>query len=239
MAIKCYNNKMKFVIFISPSKTFSHTTQKGETPILFPDKTKSLKRKLLRLERDDFVKKMNLSTKLAEEVFFYFREEDKAKALTLYSGVSYKAMDAATLNVNNDKLYILDAYYGLVRPSDGIERYRLDFSMSLVGNLYRHWETVVKKYIVEHHREDILIDLASKEFSPLLPKTLKVIRIDFVLTEKKISNVLLKQMRGKMARHLIDQNINDVVALSEVVIDGFAYHPSLSDECHYIFARDI
>ena len=116
MAIKCYNSKMKFVIFISPSKTFSHTTQKGETPILFPDKTKSLKRKLLRLEREDFVKKMNLSTKLAEEVFFYFREEDKAKALTLYSGVSYKAMDAATLNVDNDKLYILDAYYGLVRP---------------------------------------------------------------------------------------------------------------------------
>ena len=36
-------------------------------------------------------------------------------------------MDAATLNVDNDKLYILDAYYGLVRPSDGIERYRLDF----------------------------------------------------------------------------------------------------------------
>ena len=45
--------------------------------------------------------------------------------------------------------------------------------------------TVVKKYIVEHHREDILIDLASKEFSPFSP-TLKVIRIDFLNRKKRL-----------------------------------------------------
>jgi len=228
---------MSFIIFISPSKTFAATNIEGTSQPLFLEKTLKLHEKLQSLTQEDLAKLMSLSPKLAEITHQYYQIPTMARAIDLYSGVSYKAMDSQTFTVGNHKLYILDAYYGLIRPHDYIRAYRLDFTMRFMGNLYDYWQRDIAKYLHKVHHNDILVDLCSHEFSPLLAEQVNVIRIDFVLKDKKISNVLLKQMRGKMARYLVDHNINDVFSLKSVALEGFTYCLDQSNEKTFIFIR--
>lgn len=157
--------------------------------------------------------------------------------MSLFSGVSYKAMNANNLEVENNKLYILDALYGLIRSHDNIQRYRLDFTINVCGNLYDYWKDSITIYLQKRHKHDVLIDLSSKEFSPLISNCLNVYRIDFTLSSKRISNVLLKQMRGKMTRYLIEKNINSLDDLKKLKIEGFEYNPQLSSSTNFIFTR--
>jgi len=228
---------MSFIIFISPSKTFAATNIEGTSQPLFLEKTLKLQKKLQSYTAEDLTKLMSLSPKLAAITHQYYQRPTMARAINLYSGVSYKAMDSQTFTVDNHKLYILDAYYGLIRPSDHIRAYRLDFTMRFLGNLYEYWQSDIANYLHKAHHNDTLVDLCSHEFSPLLAGQKDVIRIDFVLKDKKISNVLLKQMRGKMARYIVDHNINDVLSLKSITLEGFTYCLDQSTTKTFIFAR--
>ncbi|HKM02351.1 MAG TPA: YaaA family protein [Bacilli bacterium] len=228
---------MKLVIFIAPSKTFNLAFIKGTSSPLFMEKSAVLKSKLLDMSAATLQDKMGLSPKLAQQVYDYLREPTSGRASSLFSGVSYKAMELDKLNVKNDKLYIIDALYGLVRPHDNISRYRLDFTMRFLGNLYDYWQNIIAEYLNTHHQDDVLIDLTSHEFSSLIPSELNVIRVDFAVVNKKISSVLLKQMRGKMTRYLIENNINNLLELKQIKIEGFSYCPQSSNNNNFIFTR--
>lgn len=223
------------IIFIAPSKTFNPTDKVGTSAPLFIDKTKELEKKIKRFTKDELAKKMKLSPKLSAEVYSFYHHGQARKALDLYSGVSYKAMDSKTLR-NEEGLYIIDAYYGLVRPSDMVKPYRLDFTMTLIGNLYDYWKDTIANYLTKAHEDDFLIDLTSKEFSPLIPKHLNLVRIDFVEKNKTISSVLLKQMRGKMTRYLLENPVLNVEEIKKIKIEGFEYDPQ-SSQTDLVFSR--
>ncbi len=228
---------MNLIVFIAPSKTFNKTDSLGSSEILFPNKTKMLYDKIAALSRSQLMNKMKLSEKLASEVYEYFHHERKYRALSLYSGVSYRAMETSNFTPAPNRLYILDAFYGLVRPSDNIYPYRLDFTMRFLGNLYSFWQDSIEKYLMTKHDSDIFIDLTSKEFSPLLRGLQNVIRIDFVAKRNKLSSVLLKQIRGKMTRYIFDQNIDTTDKLKQIKIEGFSFDPQSSNNHTYIFTR--
>lgn len=228
---------MGFVIFIAPSKTFSKHTVKGTSRPLFEEKTKALLSILKSLDENMIINTMNVSPKIANEVFRYYQSPSGGRAMSLFSGVSYKAMQANNLQTVNNKIYILDALYGLIRPDDDIHRYRLDFTMNVCGNLYDYWKNTIEIYLQKRHQHDVLIDLTSKEFSPLISNCPNVYRIDFTFAHSRISNVLLKQMRGKMTRYLLDQNINSLIDLQKIKIEGFEYNPQLSNSTNFIFTR--
>lgn len=228
---------MSFVIFIAPSKTFSQTTKRGKSLPLFEDKTKELLTRLKSFDSSMISSTMKVSSKIANEVYRYYQSPSGGDAMSLFSGVSYKAMNANNLEVENNKLYILDALYGLIRSHDNIQRYRLDFTINVCGNLYDYWKDSIIIYLQKRHKNDVLIDLSSKEFSPLIRNCLNVYRIDFTLSSKRISNVLLKQMRGKMTRYLIEKNINSLDDLKKLKIEGFEYNPQLSSSTNFVFTR--
>lgn len=229
---------MKFIIFIAPSKTFAKTSTKGSLTPLFFDESKQLELKLRMFTKKQLEEKMHISPALALQVYSYYREETSYRALSLFSGISYREMQAPSLVVPNDKLYIIDAFYGLIRPDDEIKQYRLDFTMGIVGNLYAYWRPHITNYLEQYHKNDILIDLSSKEFSSLLSSNMNVIRIDFSHKDKPINSVLLKKMRGKMTRYLLDHNINSLDALKLVLLDDFKFNPLKSDGNNYIFTND-
>lgn len=235
--LKWYIHVMSFVIFIAPSKTFSKHTLKGTSRPLFEEKTNHLLSTLKSLDENMIINTMKVSPKIANEVFNYYQNSTGGRAMSLFSGVSYKAMQASNLEVENNKVYILDALYGLIRPDDNIHRYRLDFTMNVCGNLYEYWKKPIEIYMQKRHKHDVLIDLSSKEFSPLISDCPNVYRIDFTLAHSRISNVLLKQMRGKMTRYLLDKNINSLTELQKIKIEGFEYNPQLSSSTNFIFTR--
>lgn len=229
---------MKLVLFIAPSKTFKSTEKVGSLDPLFIDKTNFLKQQIVNLDKVELAKRMKLSTKLSDEVFSFFRTTQKSRALNLYSGISYKAMDSDTLIVPSNQLYIVDAYYGLVRPDDAITPYRLDFTMSFLGNLYAYWKETIFNYIEVHHKDDLLIDLTSKEFSPLIPDSNHKYRIDFVGKSKDLNSVLLKKMRGKFTRYILDHKLNTIEEIKEIKIEGFSYDPQSSNHHLLVFSID-
>lgn len=227
---------MKIVVFIAPSKTLKKTKVRGVTSPLFPSKTALLTAEIKKLDRDSLKDKMHLSQKLTNEVYTYYHSPFKARAINLFSGVSYKAMDVDTFNVQNNDLYIVDAYYGLIRPQDDIETYRLDFTMNFLGNLYAYWKETIHQYISDNHKETLLIDLTSKEFSSLIPYTEYTYRLDFKAKNINLTSVTLKKMRGLFTRYIITHKLQNLDEIKQIKIEGFSYDPQSSSEHNIVFS---
>ena len=183
------------LIFISPSKTFTDHQFDGDE-ILFSEKSNYLKNEIKQFNETDMMKHFKVSDILAKEILSYYHDNHLAsKAIYRYGGVLYKALDPLTIDFNQEnKIFILSAQYGLLRQFDGIHKYRIDYNHRMLGNLYSYWKKDIHNYLNNFYKNDLLIDLTSKEFEQLIPEN--KIRIEFELNEKKISTVLLKQMRG-------------------------------------------
>lgn len=180
----------------------------------------------------------SLSNQLADTVYaYYHQKQTPAAAIYRYGGVLYKALDAQSIKINPTQIYILSAFYGLVRPFDDIIKYRLDFTHSRLGNLYQYWKKPIRDYLTTKHPDEVFVDLTSKEFESLLPKTLKIYRIDFIYkNQKKLSTVLLKQLRGYMARYLVSMKVDSIEAIKTIEVQGFHYDTKLSKEKQIIFS---
>lgn len=226
------------IIFISPSKTFKNTTILPKSEALFTNKTEILHNKLSLLSLSDIETGFKISNTLAINVYNYINSpKSKKAAIHLYDGTLYKMLDYQSTNKTNHKLYILSAYYGLIRPFDGITPYRLDFNQKVIKDLYSFWKPLVNKYLNKYQNE-LLINLASKEFYKLLDESLNYITIDFKLNDRNISNVLLKQMRGKMAHTILNNSkLKTVEDLKSLVVDSFTFNNYLSTDKLLIFTR--
>ena len=177
------------LIFISPSKTFNDDIVSGK-PTLFKDKTQELFNQIKNYSKAELKEKFKLSDQLVDEVYNYYHEiNTPSMALYRYGGVLYKALDAKTLSFNDNRLFILSGFYGLLEHDHEIIKYRIDYTHRMLGNLYHFWKDSIHTYI--NQIDDIKIDLTSKEFEVLIPEP--KIRIDFTLSDKNISTVLLNK----------------------------------------------
>ncbi len=167
-----------------------------------------------------------------------------------YQGLEAASLDAAELAWAQDHLRILSGLYGLLRPLDAIQAYRLEMGSRLRtrrgSSLYDYWRDSLSKALnaqAERTGTDVLVNCASQEyFGAVAPRALKlrVITPSFMEdkggTPKTVS-FFAKRARGAMARFVIQNRLSDPAALADFDSGGYVFRPDLSMPDAPVFVR--
>jgi uncharacterized protein len=176
-------------------------------------------------------------------------------AMLAFAGDTYQGLDAATLSAEQsayaqDHLRILSGLYGLLRPMDAIQPYRLEMGSRLKtrrgASLYDYWRDQIAKALnaqAEAVGSDILVNCASQEYFGAVPR--KALRSRIVTpvfledkgTGPKMVSFFAKRARGAMARYIIENRVETVDGLKGFDTDGYVYQPAASDEAILVFVR--
>ena len=167
-----------------------------------------------------------------------------------YQGLEATSLDAEELAWAQDHLRILSGLYGVLRPLDAIQAYRLEMGSKLKTrrgkNLYEYWRDQLSKTLNAQGQEigsDVLVNCASQEyFGAVDPKALNLRVITPVFMEDKggtpkIVSFFAKKARGAMARYIIQHRLTDPKGLLDFDTGGYEYRPDLSDEDKPVFLR--
>jgi cytoplasmic iron level regulating protein YaaA (DUF328/UPF0246 family) len=170
----------------------------------------------------------------------------------VYDGLSAKSLRRDELDWAQDHVCILSGLYGVLRPLDWMQPYRLEMGTALdVGaarNLYQFWGTRIAEYLNRRAAADktpVIVNLASQEYSKAVNRrTLKARVIDCVFEEwrgssYKIISFSAKKARGLMARYAISHRIDTPRRLEGFNLDGYAFDPKASGADRLVFRRGI
>jgi len=182
-----------------------------------------------------------------------FTLQNAKQAVFAFKGDVYIGLDAYSLSQDKidqlqNKLRILSGQYGLLKPLDLIQPYRLEMGTKLkVGrndNLYQYWGTKVTDALnPELEPEEVFVNLASNEyFKVLKPKLIKAPVItpvfkDYKDGKLKMISFFAKKARGLMVRYIIDNNIETAEELKGFNSEGYAFDSNLSSEKELVFTR--
>lgn len=185
-----------------------------------------------------------------------FTLSNSKQAAYVFDGEAYRGLDAKTLTKEDmdfaqHHLRLLSGLYGVLRPLDLIQAYRLEVSTKLNNpagkDLYAFWQEKVTKSILRSLKESgepqILLNLASNEYFKTLKSASfksKVIDVEFYEYKNdqfKQIVIYTKKARGMMARYIIENRINQVDELKGFHTDGYWYNPEMSTENKMIFIR--
>ncbi len=191
--------------------------------------------------------------KLSSASFFDYQAFDFDKegcpALFVYDGLVYKNINPTrlsqpALDYAADSLRILSAFYGLLRPFDLIQPYRLEMITKLrwdQGTMYEFWQD--KLYHALYETSDSVINLASEEYAKCVRSYLKLhdCFIDIVFlkeTTGQIPTTMAKMARGHMVRLILEQRIRQPEDLKSLEPNGFRFSEALSRPARYVFCGD-
>ena len=230
-------------------------------PVLMSD-TQSLAKQCKKLSPADLSSLMGISDKLAilnAERFSSFTTpftEDNAKpAVLTFNGDVYLGLDASTLSdedlaFSQQHLRILSGLYGVLKPLDLMQAYRLEMGTKLANNrgdnLYQYWGSKIAKALnsdQDSNDDPVLINLASNEYSKAVDKkTLKAKIITPVFKDEKkgtykVISFYAKKARGMMARYIIDKRITNPEQLKQFDTAGYTYSAELSKANEWVFTR--
>lgn len=184
-----------------------------------------------------------------------FTAENATPALYAFKGDVYEGLDApnmseAAVHFANTHLRVLSGLYGLLRPLDYMQAYRLEMGRSVATergkNLYQFWGERIAQRINEEAAASgasHIINLASGEYFKAVPeKSLEKPLITIHFKEKKgddykVVGIHAKKARGKMARTICDEQITNPAALIAYDRDGYGYAANMSDEKNMVFTR--
>jgi len=260
-----FSDRSHMLTVISPAKTLDFdtpTVTDAYTQPVHLTQSRKLVRRLRELSADDISKLMSVSDSLAElnqqrfkQWKTPFKPENARQALFAFKGDVYLGLDAYSMNSADvefaqDHLRILSGLYGLLRPLDLMQAYRLEMGTRLDteqgSNLYQFWNDRITKSLnqeLKQSQSQTLINLASGEyFKSIKPKQLKAAVITPAFKEYrdgqyKFIQFFAKKARGLMARYLIDKKIDDPEALKEFDYAGYGFSPELSDHKEWVFTR--
>jgi len=250
-------------IVISPAKSLDFETKlptKLNSEAFFLKEAKQISEVLKKKSPKALKELMHISDKLAElnwqrnqEWALPFTKNNARQAIFAFKGTVYEGLDAYTLKENQfkqlqDKLRILSGQYGLLKPLDLMQAYRLEMGTKLkIGkhtNLYQFWDDSVTKQLNKELKEnEPFINLASNEyFKVVKPKLLdaKVITPifkDFKNDKYKVIAFFAKKARGLMVRYIIDNNIEKTEDLKGFNYANYAFDSKLSSETELVFTR--
>lgn len=236
-------------IIVSPAKAMEEEkalpTTRGTQPLFFEEAVQ-LNRKLARMSKAELSKLMGISQQLADLNYHRYQQFDEANAterarpaVYLYAGDTYKGLDAYTLENRRldslqDRLRIITGMYGILRPLDLIQPYRLEMGVKLpvqkAKDLYEFWTAKITAQLNKELKEnELLVNLASHEYAkavnvekiraPMISPVFK----DFKNGELKIISFYAKKARGAMARYLIDEEVEKVEDLLQCDALGYQY----------------
>ena len=205
---------------------------------------------------------MHLSDDLARlnrDRFKAFQDAPSAEttrpAALAFAGDTYQGLEAGTLDADEmayaqDHLRILSGLYGVLRPLDAIQAYRLEMGSRLKTrrgtNLYNYWRDDLSNALNAQGTavgSEVLVNCASQEyFGAIDPKALKLRVITPAFMEDKgqgpkIVSFFAKKARGAMARYIVQRRLTDVDALQGFDSGGYGYQPSLSTPDKPVFVR--
>jgi cytoplasmic iron level regulating protein YaaA (DUF328/UPF0246 family) len=254
------------LLVLSPAKSLDYTPlDQGGAPV--PLTTPQLKADIAelakvtaKLSRQDLRSMMSISEKLADLNFERFKSfdpacEDGLQAAMAFDGDVYEGLQARTLDRGGldwaqDHLRILSGLYGILRPLDALQPYRLEMGTRLKtkrgSSLYDFWGDRLSKALNEaahSHADQSLINLASQEyFGAVDAKALKLKTINCAFKDEKdgklrILGFYAKKARGQMARFAIDGRIDRAEGLKDFTSGGYRFQPTLSTAEEWVFTR--
>lgn len=251
---------------LSPAKKLKVTPDlphPQSTQVLFANKTMALIERLRPLTVAEIASLMKLSETLARLNFERYQDFDlagsadqpSANALFLFQGDVYQSLAADSLNETaiafaQQHLAILSGLYGLLRPLDLIQPYRLEMGTKLANpagkDLYVFWQKTITGYLNQQLAEQqnrVLINLASNEYASAIDvATLNYPMVTINFKEKKNGQlktigIHAKKARGAMARYLLSNHLDTLEELKQ--FDGLEYQfaPELSTHKQLTFVR--
>jgi uncharacterized protein len=250
-------------IIISPAKSLDFES-KVETSLhtqpKFLEQSEKLNKKLKTLSKKKLSDLMSISNDLAslnyernQEWETPFTIENSKQAIYAFTGAVFQGIDVTTLPLEKlpllqENLRILSGLYGLLKPLDLIQPYRLEMGTRLkVGrkdNLYKFWDDSVANALNDELQEgELLINLASSEYFKVIPKkVLKVPMItpvfkDFKNGQYKTIMTYAKKARGLMVRYIIDHNVQTIEELKNFDVENYRFSEGMSSENEIVFTR--
>ena len=236
------------ILFISPAKTFRKTNKTSNNSPIFLEEMKPLLTKLKSLSVKTLENKMKISQKVAETTHNYYQNFNVSlsPAIYTYYGHQYKHINPDDFKEDeitflNQHLYIMDGLYGLLKPLDLISYYRLEMQDKTIRNLYKYWTPILKEYLNKHHKDDILINLASNEYGQIISDLEQTYTIEFYQLKNnklRIHSMEAKRLRGLMVNHIVKHQLNSVADLYAIEIDGYRYSQKHSKEKTILFIKE-
>ena len=255
------------LFLLSPAKSLDYETPANHLPHtqpLFIAQSEPLIKALRKKSWRQIGKLMDLSQNLSElNVARYaawtpdFTLQNSKQAVLAFDGDVYDGLQAKTLSVGDldwaqAHLCILSGLYGVLRPLDLMQPYRLEMGTALkVGradNLVQFWGDRVSLYLNERLQNDTVptvVNLASVEYfravkiKALNARVVDCVFEDFKNGEFKVISFFAKKARGAMARFAIENRIADVKALEKFDADGYAFAAEVSDSDRLVFRRKV
>lgn len=249
------------VVVVSPSKTQDFAPLSGipTSSLRHKSKTMELVNILKNYSAPELAELMSISNNLSQlnydrfqsfspdfttnhpkQAFFAFKGD-------VYSGIDAPSLSQPDLDFAQSSIRMLSGLYGVIRPLDLIQPYRLEFGTKLPNpkgdNLYKYWGSSISESLNEDDSE-ILINLASNEyFKGIDKKAIQATIINIAFKEKKgdmykIIAIHAKRARGLMVNFIIKNRINDYLDLKKFTTSGYIYSPELSTPTNFIFLRD-
>jgi len=251
------------LLIISPAKSLDFSPPAPGVPATAPTMaadTAELAVAARKLKARDLKRLMSISDSLAMLNFERFQafdpqSEDGVQAALafngdVYAGLKARTLDKAALNWAQDHLRILSGLYGLLRPLDVIQPYRLEMGVRLKTrrgrSLYDFWGPRITEQLnaaAAGHADQTLINLASQEYFasvrqdalriPLLTCQFKELKDG----EAKIVSFFAKKARGLMARYAIQGRLDRPEGLKDFTADGYAFDAKRSNDREWVFVR--
>lgn len=253
------------LMVISPAKILDYesppTTERFTLPA-FLDQAEALIHQLRELSPPQVAQLMGLSDRLGNLNFGRylnwsqpFTQDNAKQALLAFKGAVYLGIDAQSLSEADllwaqDHLRMLSGLYGLLRPLDLMQPYRLEMGAPFVNsrgkNLYEFWGeklTAALNAELDNEPQPVLVNLASNEYFKALQENnleaevITPVFKDWKSGKYKVIVYYAKRARGMMARYIIDNRLVDPEAIKDFEGGGYRYNPSMSSAREWVFIR--
>ena len=208
--------------------------------------------------KSQIAKLMSISEKLSELNFDRFQNfqlpftlKNAKQAILAFKGDVYNGINAPELSQEDlefaqGKVRMLSGLYGVIRPLDLIQPYRLEMGTKLSnekgGDLYDYWGSDISS-ILNEDESDLIVNLASNEYSKAIDKkTLNANILDIVFKEKKDDNykvigIYAKRARGLMVNYIIRNRLDKPEELKDFTDEGYRFDKGLSNDSSWVFLR--
>jgi len=254
------------LIVISPAKSLDFETAPTCNEFTMPEMLEYSEKLIGRLQKmspKQLAKLMGISANLGELNFQRFQSwhlpftpENAEQAVLAFNGEVYQGLDASTLSeqqlqLAQTKLRILSGLYGVLKPLDLMQPYRLEMGTKIKyyksKDLYEFWNPTITKKINEAVAESgssILLNLASNEYFKSIDK--KKVKAEIVTPEfkdlkngqYKIISFFAKKARGLMTRFILENKLANPEDLQAFDLEGYNFNPRLSKPGNPVFTRE-
>lgn len=255
------------LFLLSPAKSLDYDTPAGDVPHtqpLFTKQSAELIKILREYSPQQISELMDLSDQLAGlNVARYqawspkFTAKNSKQAVLAFNGDVYEGLEAKTLKAEDlawaqEHMCILSGLYGVLRPLDWMQPYRLEMGTALENakgkSLYKFWGTQIADYLngrQANEKAPVVVNLASQEyFKAVDTKALKARVIECVFEDwkggkYKVISFLAKRARGLMARYAATKRVATPRQLEKFNLEGYAFDAAASEADRLVFRRKV